>query len=112
MNALQLRPLSQQKFKPRPFLLSVEDIVLPKDPKDLSWVDTLIEATEKPQERKRGRPRGSSKRAPRFKTTLPADQSLVYSPLMRSMVNLNFSSKGGLHEGNNKSFQCPRIIQK
>ena len=91
--AFQSRPTPKPtKIQTPAILLSVEDIVLPKDPKDLSWVDTLIEATEKPQERKRGRPRGSSKRAPRLKTTLPADQIPVYSPLMRSMVNFNFKS--------------------
>ena len=63
-----------------PFI-SVEDVELPSDPKDLSWVDTLIQATEKTQPRKRGRPR-----ATRLKTTLPPDQIPTISPLVRSMV--------------------------
>ena len=46
----------------------MEDVELPSDPKDLSWVDTLIQATEKTLPRKRGRPR-----ATRLKTTLPPD---------------------------------------
>ena len=62
-------------------LFVVEDIELPSDPKDLSWVDTLIRVTEKTTPRKRGRPRSN-----RLKTTVPPDQIPVVSPLVRSMV--------------------------